>query len=647
MRNVVDYLLAQGVIQEGDGQCQLRADIDSITIGIPETLRQFIEEQIGRLAVDVQQVLEVASVMGIEFSATAVAAGLQVEAEVVDRHCETLTRAGLFIQSRGIEEWPDGTIGGRYRFLHAFYQQVLYEHTAEVRRVRLHRRMGELKEAAYGERAHEVAGELAAHFVAGRDLPRAIQFLRHAGENAVRRHAHHEAIGHLTHGLELLRSLPDTPDRARQEFTLQRMLGASLFATKGFAAPEVGNAYQRAWELRRQVGDDLQLFSVINGLWVFHLNRAELQTSGELANQLLQFASTQNDPALLMAAHQSCGLSLFYQGELAAALHHLEQGIALYDVKQPPSPAFLYGQDHGVMCLSYAAWVLTLLGYPDQALQRSTEALQLATQIGHPFSHALALHFAALVDHHRGEARAAQEKAEALITLSGDHGFTFYVTHGELLRGRALVEQRREEEGITLLRQGLSALQASGAAVRQSYYLASLAAASASQRQIDQGLTFLDKALGVSQAASERYYEAELYRLKGELTPQKGARGWGPGAGASSRQAPSSKPLVPTEVGQEAEGYFLKAIGIAGRQGAKSLELRAAISLGRLWRQQNKGNDARQLLAAIYGWFTEGFDTADLRAAKALLDELASSAPRTSRRPTKPARTTAARRKSR
>jgi len=301
------------------------------------------------------------------------------------------------------------------------------------------------------------------------------------------------------------------------------------------------------------------------------------------------------------------------------AHRHLEQSLALYDPAQHRSLAFLSGQDHGVACLSDASWVLWLLGYPDQALHRSQEALSLAQELSHPFSSAFALNCAALLRLYRREGQAAQAQAETLIALSVEQGFAYYCAHGTILQGGALAMQGQGEAGMAQMLQGLEALQATGAVLRRPYYLAVLAEVYGRLQQAREGLTLLTAALEAVHKSAERIHEAELYRLKGELLLQQ----W-QGSGSTVPVA-NPQPLtltLPVEV--EAEACFLQALEVARHQQAKSWELRAAISLGRLWRQQGKHQEASELLAPIYGWFTEGFDTADLQEAKALLEALES-----------------------
>ncbi len=617
MVNVVDYVVAQELIVEVDGWWEVKVGVEAVEVGVPESLRRMVEQQIDGLSRAEQQVLEAASVAGAEFSAAAVAAGLEEEEVQVEERCEGLARRGQFLKSSGQSDWPDGTVAGRYGFIHPLYQNVLYDRVTVGRRLQLHRRIGERQEAGYQERTGGIAAELAVHFEQGRDYRRAVQYLWQAAENALRRCAYQEAINHLIKGLALLKTLPDTFARTQQELTLQVTLGAALITTKGYAAPEVEKTYARARELCQQIGETPQLFAVLWGLWVFYFVRGELETARELGEQLFSLAQGVQDPALLLEAHVALGSTLFCLGELTPALAHLEQGIALYDPQQYGSHAFLYGQDPGMVCLSWAAWTLWLLGYPDQALKRSHEALTLVQTLSHPPSLAYALGCAAVVHQLCGEGQVAQERAQAVIALSREQGFAFWVAMGTVLGGWALAEQEQREEGIAQMRQGLTAWRDTGAEMSRPYFLALLAAAYGKAGQALEGLSVLTEALAGVHKNMERFCEAELHRLKGELTLQQ-----------SKVQSPKSKVNIPQSairnphLEAEAEACFVKAIDMARCQSAKSWELRAVMSLSRLWQRQGKKKKARKLLAEIYGWFTEGFATADLQEAKALLEEL-------------------------
>jgi predicted ATPase len=376
-------------------------------------------------------------------------------------------------------------------------------------------------------------------------------------------------------------------------------------ATKGYAAPEVEKAYNRARELCHRVGENPQLFRVLRGLWGLYMQQAELQTARELSDQLLNLAQRVQDAALLLLAHYGWGCTLYYLGELASSQEHLAQGTTFYNPQQHHSLTFLYGgSEPGIACRTLTSVTLWLLGYPDQARREMLEALTLAQQLSQPFNLAWVLSFVARLHYLRREGQAVQERAEAEIVLSAEQGFPYWLAVGTILRGWALAEQGKHAEGISQMCQGLTAHRATGSSLDRPYYLAMLAEAYGKAGQAENGLNVVVEALAAVDKTEERFYEAELYRLKGELTLQTRV------PGLESR-------------GKEVEECFHKAIDIACHQSAKALELRAVMSLSRLWQNQGKKDQARQLLGEIYGWFTEGFDTKDLQEAKALLDELA------------------------
>jgi predicted ATPase len=626
---MVDDLIAGGMFMQTDTGWELKEEAATIESRIPDSIRQLVRLQSNRLSLEAQHTLEAASIAGMEFSAASVAAALTTETITVERQCEHLAQRQQFLRRLGVEEWPDGTLAARYSFLHALYQQLWHERVSPTQLQHYHLRIGERKERAYGERAREIAVELALHFEQGRDYRKAVQYLQQAGGNAVQRSANVEAISHLMKGLEVLKTLPDTPQRAQQELTLQVALGTPLIATKGYAAPVVEHAYARARTLCQQIGTTPLLFRVLGGLSAFYVVRGDLQAARKLGEQLLRLAQSVQNPDLLMRAHFALGPPLFFLGKFASAQKHLEQGIALYDPQKHSSHAV---QDSGVASLSYAALVLWHLGYPDQALKRTYEALTLARELSHPFSVSLALWAITCLHQYRREEHVAQEQAEAAIALATEHGFAIWLATGTIWRGWALAEQGQIEEGIAQMSRGIGAWRATGAETHRPYFLTLLAAAYGKVGQTEEGLTLLAEALTRVDNAEEREYEAELYRLRGELTlAQSGVqhlesrvkRGGKSKVKSGKLHVPSTQHLTPsTQAEAEAETCFHKAIEIARRQQAKSLELRAVMSLARLWQSQGKQDEARQILAEIYSWFIEGFDTKDLREAKALIAEL-------------------------
>jgi predicted ATPase len=421
-----------------------------------------------------------------------------------------------------------------------------------------------------------------------------------AGQKAIERSAHVEAIAHLRQGLALLQTLPETPQRLQREVDMYIALGASLIAVKGYAASEVHETYTYARQLCAHLEDSQRLFPVLRGLHGYYTNHAELQTAQELGERLLTLAEQVQDAAMLVPAHAALGRTLFWLGATAAAHAHFTQGIALHNPQQHHAAAFLYGEDVGVICHSYAAWTLWYLGYPDQGLAQSQHAVTLAQQSAHPFSLCFALSRAVVFHQLRLEMQAAQKCAEATIVIATEQGFPQFRAFSSLLRGWALAHQGQAQDGIAQIEQGLTAYHATGAEVGRPYSLGLLADVHGTMGQPEAGLTVLTEALSLADTTGAWWYESELYRLKGELLLQQNA----------DNQA-------------EAENCLQQAIAIAQKQSAKSWELRAATSLARLWQQQGKRQEAHDLLTPVYNWFTEGFDTADLKDAKALLDKLA------------------------
>lgn len=588
--------------QDGFAVDDLAAGYDQALVargdGVPEDLYPVLDQHLTRLAPAAQHVLEVASVVGVEFAAATVVGGLEASVDDVEAHCEMLVQQQM-LRPVGVSTWPDGTVTMRYAFTHALYQQVAYHRLGAGQRLRLHQRVGRQLATAYGTQAVEIAAALAEHCVRGQEPLRAVPYLQQAAENALQRYAPREAIGPLQQALALLTTQPETPARAQQELALQLALGGALVATRGWAAPEVEQTYAQARELCQQVGETTQLFPVLWGLWRFYLARKGVETGLELAHQLFDLAQRAQAPALLLQAHLALGNTLFCHGEFPPARTHLEQGLACYNATQHRHHGRLYGEDPGVFCLARGAQVLWLLGYPDRALQQSQAAITLAQEQSHPLSLALALGLSASIHWKRREGKATQERAEALMALAQEQGFVLRLQEGTMMQSWALAEQGRAAESIAQIRQALAAYEANGVGNMRLYWLVLLADACRHNDDVAEGLRALDEALMVVRKGADRFYEAEVHRLQGVLLLARSA----------------------AHHGRAAAGFY-RALDMARRQQAKSLELRAATSLARLWQQQGKRAAAHRLLADVYGWFTEGFDTADLQEAQGLLDTL-------------------------
>lgn len=589
VEELTKMVLESGLLREGESRYELMVHLFSLAI--PATLHDSLMARLDRLPA-VKEVAQLGSILGREFTYELLKAISSLDEETLQGDLAKLVGAELLYQ-RGIP--PQA----KYFFKHALIQEAAYQSLLKSKRQQCHRKIAEVLEERFPETAETQPEILARHYTEAGLVKQAISYWQRAGERSIKRSANVEAIGHFTKGLEILKALPDTSERTERELALQIALGAPLRVTKGFSSPEVERAYTRARELSQQVGESTQLFPVLRGLCGFYLGRAELQEAHELGEQCLRLAQAAQDSALLIQAEYLLGATLFCLGEIALSREHLEQGITLYNPKQHSSHAFLYGQDPGVACLFWVAWALWHLGYPDQALKKGHEALNLAQELSHSYSLAIALDLLAFIHQFRGEGHAAQERAEESIAISTEQGFEFFLEMGTVLRGWALAEQGRTEEGIAEIRRGLAAWLVTGAELYQPYWLALLSETFGKMGQTEEGLTVLAEALDIVQNNGERYYQAELYRLKGELLL----------ALSPENQA-------------EAEICFRQAIDVARQQCAKSLELRAVMSLSRLWQRQGKKEEARQMLAEMYDWFTEGFDTKDLKESKALLDEL-------------------------
>lgn len=596
---MVDELIRQAVLVHSADGWHLQRDVGAMMGETPASIQRLIEAQLGVLAPEDRALLEAASVAGAEFSAAALGGVQAAEVEQIDTRCAALARQGRFVRAQGMVSWPDGTVAGGYQFIHALYQETLYHGIPVSRRTRLHQQIGARLEQAYGTEAHQIAAELAAHFVAGQDVKRAILYLQLAGEAALQRSAHSEAVGHLHQGLALLKSQPNTAARARQELSLQNALGLTYMAVRGYAAEEVEQVYLRARELSQEINDGVERARALMGLYAVFFVRANHDMADELTGELLHLAEDLQDSLILLQTYATSGESLLMQGKFAHARSRLEQGMSVSRPLRPESSAYFFGHDPGVQNLAALAGVLWVLGYPERAVERCDEAIALAQSLSHPFSLALALTYKVLLHQCRKEIDIVQESAETLVTLSIENGFPFRAALGRMLLGWTEVYEGDGQSGITQIQEAIAAFQRTGAKLNLPGRLGLLAEAYGQVGQYEQGLRVLEEAHAAVDSNGERYYESHLYRLQGDLLLQQ----------VSDRPAKAMR-------------CFQKAISIAQNQHAKSWELRAATRLAYLWQHQGKTSEAYDLLAPVYHWFTEGFATTDLIEAKALLDAL-------------------------
>jgi predicted ATPase len=559
-----------------------------------------VAERIGRLAQPLQAALRVASVEGETFTAEVVARVTAIdEREMLARLSVELDRKHRLIHAQSILRM-DGQLLSSYRFQHILYQKYLYSNLDEVERVHLHEQIGIALEGLYGaqEEITAVAPQLARHFQEARIVDKAIHYLNQAGERAIQLSAYQEALTHLTKGLALLMTLPDSPERAQQELALQLALGKAWVGPSAYGT-EMKNAFTRARQLCQQLGKTHQLCQVLGQLSVLHFVRAEYQRALELGEEALNMAQQVKDPLLVALGHWHLGFIQFSLGEYTTARAHLKHVIAFYNPEHHHrSFVLLRGSDAGISALSYNACCLWCLGYPDQALRESQEVLALARKLDHPFSLADALCFAGCwFNAMRRDAQALKGVAEELTRLSSEIRLVGWLNSGICFHGEALAMLGQVSEGIAQIRAGMAADESIDIRVYLVGAYRSLAEVYAKSGQPGEGLKTLDEALDSIKQTNERHWEAEVYRLMGELQLMQGDEA-------------------------KAETSFHKAIEVARCQSARSWELRATTSLTRLWRKQGRIDDARKMLGEIYSWFTEGFDTPDLKEAKSLLEEM-------------------------
>lgn len=561
--NVVDDLAVQGRLREhADGTWSLAVAIDEVRAGVPVTLKQILDKQIARLADEERAVLAVCAVAGAEFSA-AVSVADGIDARAGERACDALARRGQFLCATGAAEWPDGTIAGRFAFVHAAYRNALYARVPIGHRVGLHLRIGALLERAYGARASEIAGELAMHFAYGRDFVRAAHWHRVAAEAALRRHAYREAARHADEALAALASLPESAERDEQELAIETVRGAAVIATEGWGAPRVAAAYGRARELCAGMGATRRLHPVLLGLCGFYLMRGELDTAADLTRQLLAAAAATGDAAVRLAAHNNAGLGAFYRGEFAAALEHFAQADAAA-VERDPHAVRELGVDHdpAVSCAAHTAWTLSALDRGEEASARMRDCVARARALDDPVTLVMALNFAAAFHQDRRENALLREVVDELKVLATEHGLPLFVYLGEIHLGWLDCEEGRVEQGLARIRGGLEVYRLAGAALGAPTFLAILADACGRAGRIDEGLAALDDALQLAERTGLHCWDAELHRVRGTLLLCAAAVTGGRAEERRSRR--------------DAQASFAEAIAVARRQGALLFERRAA-----------------------------------------------------------------------
>jgi predicted ATPase/class 3 adenylate cyclase len=560
---------------------------------LPTTVQGVLSSRIDRLRPKEKELLQSLAVIGREFPLSQARIVANRTEDELDAALGVLQNAEFIYEQPGVPELE-------YVFKHALTQEVAYNSILAERRKLLHERAAQALEAMSPGQMDDHLTELARHYSRTDNVNKAIEYLGRAGQQAMQRCDHADAISSLTAAISLLPRLPDTQERVQKEISLQLTLGPALFARNGWGSTEAVDAYTRAQQLCEVLGDPPELFPTLFGSWVMRQLRGELRAAYEIAEELMRRAQRTSDPALLQYAHHALGQTSYWRGRLLAAREHLEKAIALYDehLHRPLTSRYL-GVDTGVHSQAIAALTLWSLGYPDQAIERWNAALALARRLAHPHTLVWGEYIFAVMQQCLRDMRAAEEQAERIIALSAEHGLPAYTAFMKIQLGWSIALNGRHEEGVVLIEQGLAASNARGDLMLQPAFLCRLAEALDRAGRVDDALGALAEAEDLAKERDNHYWEPEVHRLEGELLLRKDASDI---AGAQK--------------------CYQNAIDIARTQSARTFELRATTSLARLLAKQGRRDDARAMLAEIYGWFTEGFDTADLKDAKALLDEL-------------------------
>ena len=614
--NMLDELLAQELLCYQDGQWQLQVAVVDVPSNVPPTLRQLIHNQMARLNFLECQLLEAGSVIGVEFSAAEVAAAIEDELERIEEGYDQLAQRSVFVRQAGFSVWPDGTETSCYGFVHVIYQQLWHERVPSERRQRWHRQTGFRLESAYGERADEVAAQLASHFTEGREYQRAVAYIGQAGQRALERHAYYEALDNFTTGLTVLQNLPETSARLEREISLQLSLHDPLMALQGFNADDVMAAYQRAWELCQKTGATTQVSRILQGLVEWHQRRGQLRQARALAERFVQLAqeqaAEQHDETLLRDALLVLGETCLFQGAFIDAQEALTRCIDM-DTAQRSTPPTNYHEAIQERAAWHHALVLCYLGYPDQALRKSEESFHTGQELGGPYGEAWGSYGLAFIHMLRWEEAAAQAHIDRALQLALEYNFSEILALCLFLQSWFVVLSGQVETGMEQFKNVLSAYRASGTTLGLPSSLGFCAYVHGRIGKPADGLPLIEEAFAVVARNEERLCEADLYSIKGDLLVQMSVTG----------HAPQEHPQTQDHL-SEAEACFQQGLAMARRQQTKSLELRAATSLARLWQQQGKVKDAYHLLSDVYGWFTEGFETRDLQEARAVLEELRS-----------------------
>jgi class 3 adenylate cyclase/predicted ATPase len=568
------------------------AEGEASAADIPETLQDSLMARLDRLG-DAKEIIQIGAVIGRDFSHDLLVAVMdRPDKELVDA-LDRMVRSEL-VSRRGVS--PDAT----YTFKHALMQDAAYKSLLKRMRQDRHRQVAELLESRFLEATQTQPELIAHHYTEAGLVEKSVPYWYKAGQRSIERSANLEAIVHLTKGRALLTEQSKNYERNVQELDFCLSLGPALMSTKGLASVEAEEVYLLAQKLSQSVGQTALSFQSAWGLWLIYQQRGQIDLAQSATKEVLSLAERQRENVdYLLQAHHAAWTTQLFVGNNLESQSHTAEGEALYDIEKHRSHAFTYGgHDPGVCAKTTASEALCLLGYTEQAVKKAEDGVSLAERLSHPFSLAMARYFVAQVHQYRLEADIVRSHAQTAITMCESHGFESFRAQATVLLGWANTAGGKNESGIAQIREGLAAWQSTGTGMRRPYFLGLLADALLHADRIEEGLNIIVEAEALIERSGETRWQAETVRLKGALMERAGA------------------------AIEDIEVIYQRALEIARGQEARCLQLRAATSLGRLWHSRGKASEARELLSPIYAWFTEGFDTLDVKRARALLDEL-------------------------
>jgi len=594
--NVVDFAVREALLRTERGRLGLTGNPDRLRSGIPEGLRPMIERQIESLSAEEQRTLEAAAVAGAEFSIAALAAALAADTDEIDDRCEALAWRGQFLRATGIEEWPDGTLAGRYTFVHTLYRNVLYERLAPTRRARLHKRIGERKALAWGAHVDEIAGELASHFEAAREVPRAVAFRIHAGDQAVRRHADREAAAHFRRAAALLGNVRESGERDLRELEILVKLAAPLMATAGYAAPEVKTVFDRAYALSRTAPESPYRAPLLRGLVSFLQVRGRHLLAKAVGEELLASCAHGDDPIARVQAHYGQGVTLFDLCELDAAMEHLHAALSEYDPTTHATHVSVYGgYDPGVACQCWLGWIHWQRGEFDQALDACAAGLVLAERLGHRFTLSFAATALAIVQLMRGELAPAVGLVERATEICAADGFHYQGAICRGLAGWVRLLQGRPAEAVGLVQESIATQEETGAGVSLPGFLNLLALTLLFSGDAVAAAAAADTGIGQAETSGQKRHLPALFRTRARVALAAGG----------------------TEA--EAEALHRRGLDLAKKLDVPLFELESATGLAEHLVVTGRADAARKVLVPVVARFTEGTGTAPMVAARAAL----------------------------